>query len=59
MDSRISWWSPGSRTRRRPDGERQGISDLLEGKEEADAGGSQERAAAHAAGFAFEVLAKM
>ncbi|AKI98502.1 WD40 repeat protein [Archangium gephyra] len=34
-----------------------GISDLLAGKAEADAAGSQPRAAAHAAAFAFEVLA--
>jgi nucleoside phosphorylase len=36
-----------------------GISDLLDGKEVADAGGSQERAAAHAAAFAFQVLATL
>jgi nucleoside phosphorylase len=36
-----------------------GISDLLDDKEVADAGGSQERAAAHAAAFAMQVLAKL
>ncbi len=35
-----------------------GISDLLVGKSEADAAGSQPRAAAHAAAFAFELLAR-
>ncbi|MEW5988235.1 MAG: AAA family ATPase, partial [Chloroflexota bacterium] len=36
-----------------------GISDLVEGKTEADEGGSQPRAARHAAAFAFQVLAKL
>ncbi|MFY0572554.1 pentapeptide repeat-containing protein [Archangium lansingense] len=35
-----------------------GISDLLAGKAEADAAGSQPRAAAHAAAFAFEVISR-
>jgi len=34
-----------------------GISDLIEGKAAADAGGSQSRAAQHAAAFAFQMLA--
>lgn len=36
-----------------------GISDLIEGKSEADAAHSQEAAARHASAFAFEVLAKL
>lgn len=36
-----------------------GISDLIDGKSEADAGSSQEIAAGHASAFAFQILAKM
>jgi nucleoside phosphorylase len=36
-----------------------GISDLLDGKNVADAKGSQERAAHHASAFAFELLARL
>lgn len=36
-----------------------GISDLVDGKSEADAGGSHEVASRHAAAFAFEVLARV
>ncbi len=36
-----------------------GISDLIEGKREADAAGTQEIAACHASAFAFEVLSQL
>lgn len=36
-----------------------GISDLIEGKQEADAGNFQQIAARHASAFAFEILAKI
>jgi nucleoside phosphorylase len=36
-----------------------GISDLIENKSVADAGGGQQRAAAHSAAFAFQILAEL
>ncbi len=42
-----------------PDPAPRGISDLIEGKREADAANSQVVAAQHASAFAFEVLAKL
>jgi len=36
-----------------------GISDLVQGKQAADAGGSQEQAARHASAFAFAILAEL